>query len=74
LVRIVLQGSAMPHTSTAPSELAMPPFGWRLTDANVADVLSFVRRSWGNQSEGVTAQTVAQVRGALLAATPSQAK
>ena len=65
LIRIVLQGSAMPHTAEAPSELGMPGLGWRLTDDNVADVLSFVRSSWGNQLDPVTATAVAKVRGAL---------
>lgn len=64
LIRIVLQGSAMPHTAVAPSELGMPPLGWRLSDTDVADVLSFVRSSWGNSAEPVTAQTVGRVRAA----------
>ncbi|WP_342616167.1 cytochrome c [Rhodoferax sp. GW822-FHT02A01] len=64
LVRIVLQGSAMPYTVTAPSELGMPPFGWRLSNTDIADVLSFVRSSWGNNADAVTAQSVAQVRSA----------
>ena len=65
LIRIVLQGSAMPHTSEAPSALAMPGFDWRLQDDNVADVLSFVRASWGNRAEPVTAAMVGSVRTAL---------
>ncbi len=63
LIRIVLQGSAMPHTKEAPSQLAMPGFGWRLTDDNVADVVSFIRSSWGNKAEAVSASTVSKVRG-----------
>jgi mono/diheme cytochrome c family protein len=70
LIRIVLAGSAMPHTATAPSALAMPALGWRLSDDNVADVLGFVRSSWGNRSEPVTAASVAAVRAALPAAPP----
>jgi len=64
LVRIVLQGSAMPYTATAPSELGMPPFGWRLSNDDVADVLSFVRSSWGNNADPVNAVAVAKVRDA----------
>ena len=62
LIRMVLQGSAMAYTQEAPSELAMPAFGWRLSDQNIADVLSLVRGSWGNQAAPVSAQDVAKVR------------
>ena len=62
LIRIVLGGSAMPSTEKAPSALAMPGFGWRLTDANVADLLSYVRVTWGNKAEAVTPAQVAAVR------------
>ena len=62
LIRMVLQGSAMAYTQEAPSELAMPGFGWRLNDQNVADVLSLVRGSWGNQAAPVSVQDVAKVR------------
>jgi mono/diheme cytochrome c family protein len=40
----------------------MPAFGWRLTDAQVADVASFVRSSWGNQAGAVEAGQVARLR------------
>ena len=73
LIRMVLQGSAMPHTEVAPSELGMPGLGWRLGDDKVAEVLSFVRRSWGNQALAVTAQQVAAVRAGLPAAAATQA-
>ncbi|MFM9925046.1 cytochrome c [Variovorax sp. H27-G14] len=62
LIRLVLAGSAMPSTAKAPSPIAMPDFGWRLTDADVASVLSFARSSWGNQGDAVTAAQVAKVR------------
>jgi mono/diheme cytochrome c family protein len=62
LIRIVLQGSAMPSTVQA---LAMPGLAWRLTDDNVADVLSFVRSSWGNQGGTITPGEVAKVRAAV---------
>ncbi|MBC7702633.1 MAG: cytochrome c [Rhodoferax sp.] len=65
LIRIVLQGSAMPSTASAPSALAMPGLGWRLSDDDVAGVLSFVRNSWGNKAGGVTAADVAKVRAAV---------
>lgn len=66
LIRIILQGSAMAHTEEAPSRLAMPGFGWRLTDDNVADVVSFIRSSWGNQAAAISPGEVGKVREALL--------
>ena len=66
LIRIVLEGSAMAHTEEAPSRLAMPGFGWRLTDDNVADVVSFIRSSWGNQAASVSPGDVGKVRDALV--------
>lgn len=68
LIRLVLAGSAMPSTRDAPSAIAMPDFGWRLTDANVADLLTFVRSGWGNQADAVTPAQVAEVRKTLAPA------
>jgi mono/diheme cytochrome c family protein len=65
LIHIVLAGSSMPSTQTAPSAFAMPDFGWRLSDAEVADVLSFVRSSWGNHADSVSREEVERVRKIL---------
>jgi len=65
LIHIVLAGGAMPSTQTAPSAFAMPDFGWRLSDAEVADVLSFIRGNWGNQAAAVSPGEVGRVRKAL---------
>ena len=62
LIHIVLAGSSMPATQTAPTALAMPDFGWRLNDEEVADVLSFVRCSWGNHAAAVSRDEVGRVR------------
>jgi mono/diheme cytochrome c family protein len=65
LIHIVLAGGSMPSTQTAPSAFAMPDFGWRLNDAEVADVLSFVRGSWGNHAAAVSRDEVGRVRKVL---------
>jgi mono/diheme cytochrome c family protein len=65
LIHIILAGSSMPSTQTAPSAFAMPDFGWRLSDAEVADVLSLVRGNWGNQAAAVSRDEVGRVRKAL---------
>lgn len=52
----------MPWTKAGPAHYAMPGFAQRLTDRDVADVLTFVRSSWGNRASAVTAAQVAKVR------------
>jgi mono/diheme cytochrome c family protein len=65
LIHIVLTGGATPSTQTAPSAFAMPEFGWRLSDEDVADVLSFIRGSWGNHTAAVSPDEIGRVRKAL---------
>src|SRR5450759_64641 len=65
LIHIVLTGGSMPSTQTAPSAFAMPDFGWRLSDEEVADVLSFVRGNWGNHAAAVSPDEIGRVRKAL---------
>ncbi|MHB8059136.1 MAG: c-type cytochrome [Desulfuromonadaceae bacterium] len=62
LIHLVLAGSSMPSTQTAPSALAMPDFGGRLSDEEVADVLCFVRSHWGNHAADVSSDEVGRVR------------
>ena len=63
LIHIVLTGSTLPGVQGAPTTIVMPGFGWRLDDKQVADVVNFIRTSWGNQAmKPVTARDVAEVR------------
>ena len=62
LIRIVLSGARMPSTDAAPTPLAMPDFGWRLSNEQVANLLTFVRSSWGNRAPAVGVDDVAKVR------------
>ena len=43
----------------------MPSFGWNLGDADVANVLTYVRNSWGNAAPPVTEGQVKDLRSAL---------
>ena len=65
LIHIVLVGGSMPSTQTAPSSFAMPEFGWRLNDAEIADVLSFIRGNWDNHAAAVNPNEIGRVRKAL---------
>jgi len=65
LIRVVLAGSRAGATDAAPTAPAMPAFGWNLTDENVADVLTYVRNTWGNAAPAVSSGDVGDVREAL---------
>jgi mono/diheme cytochrome c family protein len=62
LATIVLEGALTPKTSGTPAQFAMPSFAWRLNDREVADVVNFIRSSWGNRSAPITAEEVAKLR------------
>lgn len=66
LIHIVLSGATLPGVKGAPSSITMPAFGWRLKDQQVADVVNFVRTSWGNTAKvQVSASDVAKIRKTL---------
>ena len=45
--------------------LSMAPMGAALSDADLANVLTYIRESWGNQAGPVTADDVKAVRAAI---------
>jgi mono/diheme cytochrome c family protein len=65
LARVVLEGTRAVSTPSAPTSPAMPAFDWRLNDAQVAAVLTYVRNSWGNAAAAVSAGAVASQRTSL---------
>lgn len=65
LMRVVLRGARSIGTEKAPTGPAMPSFGWILDDKQVAELLTYVRNSWGNASSPVTADDVGKARHAL---------
>jgi mono/diheme cytochrome c family protein len=62
LIHIVLRGGTLVSTQTAPSTFTMPGYAWRLSDQQVADVVNFIRTSWGNQGSQVAAKDVKNLR------------
>jgi alcohol dehydrogenase (quinone), cytochrome c subunit len=62
LVSVILNGDAAPSTISRPERLAMPDFGWRLKDEEVAALATFVRKSWSNDAPPVTAAEVTKLR------------
>jgi mono/diheme cytochrome c family protein len=68
LARVVLQGTRAVSTPSKPTAPAMPAFDWRLDDAQVAAVLTYIRNSWGNAASSVDAGTIASRRSSLAKA------
>ena len=65
LIAMILNGARLPSTAAAPTGLAMPPFGWRYGDADIAELATFIRANWGNSAPPVTGAQVAKVRKQL---------
>jgi mono/diheme cytochrome c family protein len=64
LVHIVLRGGFLPTTAGNPRPFGMPPFATVLSDQDVADLLSFLRTSWGHRAGAVSTLEVSRYRGA----------
>jgi mono/diheme cytochrome c family protein len=65
LVIAVIGGAKVVATKPKPTGLAMPKFGWKLNDAEIADLATYVRNAWGNQAGAVGAEQVAKIRKQL---------
>jgi len=65
LIHLVLAGTRTAVTSTRPTGLAMPSFAWRLDDRQAADLLTYIRNSWGNHASEVHASKVQDMRKKL---------
>jgi mono/diheme cytochrome c family protein len=65
LIRVVLQGARSVATDGAPTAPAMPAFGWMMSDAEVAAVVTYIRNAWGNAAPAVTADEVKRERASL---------
>jgi mono/diheme cytochrome c family protein len=65
LEHLILAGGRVGPTATRPSPLTMPSFAWKLTDAEIADVSTYIRNSWGNRAAPVPASKVRDLRRRL---------
>lgn len=61
-IRIVRFGGYEPGTEGNPRPFGMPPFGTRLGDDEIADLLTFIRASWGNHGRPVSETEVREHR------------
>ena len=61
-IRVILEGARSVPTKARPTPLSMPAFDWKLSDAQIAAVATYIRSAWGNAASPVTAGQVAPVR------------
>lgn len=70
VIHVILSGGK-PHQPAGMAAVdPMPAFADRFTDREIAEVASFVRRSWGNDAPPVTTRTVQMERAAIAAEKP----
>lgn len=70
LLQIVLYGGFNAATEGYPRPFGMPPFAPVLSDRDIADVLSYIRTSWGNDARAIHPSSVHAIRGRDDTATP----
>ena len=65
LIRVVLRGARSVATAEEPTAPGMPSFGWQLSDAQVAAVLTYIRNAWKPAAPAVSEDTVTHARADL---------
>lgn len=65
LIHLLLEGSKTAQTREGPKPREMPAFAGKFTNRQIADVLSFIRNSWGNKASPVTPREVSSLRHTL---------
>jgi mono/diheme cytochrome c family protein len=65
VIRIVLRGARSVATDKEPTAPGMPSYGAQLKDEQVANVLTYIRNSWGNAAPPVAPGDVAKMRDSL---------
>lgn len=68
LIRIIIAGGRAAATERFPTSPAMPSLGYRLSDSQIASVVTYVRNSWGNAAAPVTEETVKALRARVTGA------
>nr|WP_309477079.1 cytochrome c [Trinickia acidisoli] len=65
LVRLLIEGSRSADTIDGPQPHRMPSFVGKLSDTEIARVLTFIRHAWGNEAQPVAPREVTQMRSTL---------
>ena len=67
LIRVIVTGARGSATDARPTAPAMPSLGYRLSDEQLAAVVTYIRNSWGNAAKPVVADDVGKVRAKVSA-------
>jgi mono/diheme cytochrome c family protein len=62
-IRMILFGGYSPGTAGNPRPFGMPPYSLTLSDEEIAELLDYVRTSWGNSAEPIFGEAVSANRG-----------
>ena len=62
MLHMIIDGARVAATEHDPTGLAMPAFGWKLTDQDVADLATYLRAAWGNKAAPVSVSQVKDTR------------
>ena len=62
MLQMIVDGARIASTKSAPTGLAMPAFGWKLSDKDIADLASYLRAAWGNRAAPVDPSAVKKTR------------
>ncbi|WP_158783497.1 cytochrome c [Pantoea sp. BAV 3049] len=65
LIHVVVAGSRGVDTDSRPTAPAMPSFAGTLSDEEMADVITYIRNSWGNAASPVSASDVQKLKAEL---------
>ena len=65
-IRMVLFGGYSPGTTGNPRPFGMPPYSLVLSDEEIAEILIYVRVSWGNAARPIRGEEVSANRGSPL--------
>ena len=65
LIRLLVEGGQSPQTTSGPPREKMPAFDKKLTSEEMAQVLTFVRSTWGNSAAPVTTRQVITLRDGI---------
>ncbi|MEI4485192.1 cytochrome c [Frigidibacter sp. MR17.14] len=69
LAHVLLVGARAAATNVTPTSAGMPSFAWKMDDRQIADVLDYIRNSWGNAAAPVRPEDIGALRSELDAAT-----
>lgn len=65
-IRMILFGGYSPGTAGNPRPFGMPPYSLTLSDEEIAEILDYVRTSWGNAASPIVGEDVSANRGSPL--------